>query len=42
MDFEMLAWEKRKSEEALGRRAVRQAVAEGAASERFCDVWWTC
>ena len=36
MDFEMPAWEKRKSEEApqcQGRRAVRQAVAEGG-SER--------
>ena len=36
IDFEMPAWEKRKSEEApqsLGRRAVRQAVAEGG-SER--------
>ena len=36
MDFEMPAWEKRKSEEApqsQGRRAVRQAVAEGS-SER--------
>ena len=36
MDFEMPAWRKRKSEEApqsQGRRAVRQAVAEGG-SER--------
>ena len=36
MDFEMPAWGKRKSEEApqsQGRRAVRQAVAEGG-SER--------
>ena len=36
MDFEMPAWEKRKSEEApqsQGRRAVRQAMAEGG-SER--------
>ena len=45
MDFEMRAWEKRKSEEApqsQGRRAVRQAVAEGGSElevlRRLVDV----